>query len=110
MTDNELIKMLEEALRVADETINRQKAEIDALIAGQETLQKNLPKVIKAEAIKEFAERADVRITEVYNKHIFGYNDLNDEEKEAIMNFSDDITSGLDDLSKEMTEESNVKL
>lgn len=49
--------------------INRQKAEIlnlkadkEALINGQETLQKNLPKVIGAEAIKEFAEKVDFLI------------------------------------------------
>lgn len=34
--------------------INRQKAEIDALIEGQETLQKYIA-TVKAEAIKEFA-------------------------------------------------------
>lgn len=61
-------------------------------------------KTAKAEAIKEFAERAGVMITEVYNKHIFGENDLEAEEKDAIINFSDDITGGLDDLEKEMTE------
>lgn len=35
--------------------INRQKAEIEALIAGQETLQNHIASV-KSEAIKEFAE------------------------------------------------------
>ena len=36
--------------------INRQKAEIEALIAGQETLQRYIS-TAKAEAVKEFAER-----------------------------------------------------
>lgn len=57
----------------------------------------------KADAIKEFAEKTHKMITEIYNKHIFGNYDLEDEEKEAIMDFSLDITSGFDDLVKEMT-------
>ena len=51
--------------------INRQKAEIerlretlDATIAGQETLQKNLPKVIKAEAYKECIGKVKEEINE----------------------------------------------
>ena len=80
MTDNEIIKALEccktpecsncakcpqqglgtdclgELITATLDLINRQKAEIESLIAGQETLQKELPKVIKAEAVKEFAE------------------------------------------------------
>ncbi|MBR2848789.1 MAG: hypothetical protein IKB87_04980 [Clostridia bacterium] len=58
---------------------------------------------VRAEAIKEFAERGFKMITEVYNKHIFGNNDLEDEEKDAIINFSDDVTFGIDNLVKEMT-------
>lgn len=61
-------------------------------------------KKAKTKAIKEFAEMTDKMITEIYNKHIFGNNDLFDEEKEAIMDFSLDVTSGFDDLVKEMTE------
>ena len=41
----------------AQAEIKMLKADKEALINGQETLQKNLPKVIRAEAIKEFAER-----------------------------------------------------
>lgn len=41
----------------AADVINHQKAEIDALVAGQETLQNNLSKAIRAEALKEFAEK-----------------------------------------------------
>ena len=110
--------------------INRQKAEIERLhsevkekteaivfLKNQATgwsidfcnLKQKL-NTAKAEAINEFAERAGVMITEVYNKHIFGNNDLEAEEKDAIINFSDDITRGFDGLVKEMTEESDGKL
>lgn len=80
MTDNEIIKELEKALKVAEEIIYRQKAEKEALIAGQETLHKyiveqkteierlqkkqdlfadigKMHSEIKTEAIKEFSER-----------------------------------------------------
>lgn len=39
-----------------------------------------------------------------YNKHIFGNNDLDDIEKDAIINFSDDISNRIDEL-KELYEE-----
>lgn len=35
-----------------------------------------------------------------YNKHIFGDNDLDDIEHDAIINFSDDISSDLEELKK----------
>ena len=54
-----------------------------------------------AEAIKEFAKKTNEMITQIYNKHIFGNNDLNDEEKDAIINFSDDVVSGFANLVKE---------
>lgn len=78
MTDSEIIKALECCINCdckncpckVDEShcdeipteeildlINRLKADIEALINGQETLQKNLPKAIKSEAYKEFVER-----------------------------------------------------
>ena len=41
--------------------INNQKAEIEALIAGQETLQKNLAKSLKVEAYKEIAEPVKIK-------------------------------------------------
>ena len=83
MTDNEIIKALEcctkgttsdvcddcplrttdicteeenGVLKLALDLINSQKAEIEALIAGQETLQRYIS-TAKAEAVKEFAER-----------------------------------------------------
>ncbi len=53
---------------------------------------------IKAETYKEVLNIID----QVYNKHIFGSNDLTDEEKDAIINFSDDITYKLDNILKEL--------
>lgn len=40
-----------------------------------------------------------------YNNHIFGNNDLDDLEHDAIINFSDDITCDIDELKKKYTEE-----
>ena len=70
MTDNELIKELEQALRVANETINRQRAEIERLESHfrfldvecgrlEKAESRHYDDIIKAraEAIKEFAER-----------------------------------------------------
>ena len=39
-----------------------------------------------------------------YNNHIFGNNDLDDLEHDAIINFSDDVTHDIDDLKKKYTE------
>lgn len=60
---------------------------------------------LKAEAIKELANKTNEMITEIYNKHIFGNNDLEAEEKDAIINFSDDVVSGFNNLVKEMAGE-----
>ena len=49
----------------AQAEIKMLKADKEALINGQETLQKNLPKVIRAEAIKEFAERSKEKFSEL---------------------------------------------
>ena len=52
--------------------INRKKAEIEALVAGQETLQKYIEKA-RAEAIKEFAEKLKKLMeleSVIYNSHI----------------------------------------
>lgn len=71
MTDNETIKALEKALKVADETINRQQAEIERLrntiktdfLTVTEKLKLSQSEIseIKSEAIKEFAERLKLR-------------------------------------------------
>lgn len=42
-----------------------------------------------------------------YNKHIFGDNDLDDLEHDAIINFSDDVTNDIDDLKEKYTEGEN---
>lgn len=64
---------------------------------------------IKAEAQKELAEKVNKMITEIYNKHIFGANDLNDEEKDAIINFSDDVTSEIENILKESVSGNNAE-
>ena len=62
---------------------------------------------IKIKAYKECIEKVNEIITEIYNKHIFGSNDLTDEEKDAVINFSDDVTSRIDNLLKESEGEDN---
>ena len=62
----------------------------------------------KTEAYKECIEKVNNIIKEIYNKHIFGSNDLLDEEKDAVINFSDDVTYALDNLLKEMAGENNA--
>lgn len=57
---------------------------------------------VKAEVIEVFVANLNEAITKIYNKHIFGDNDLNDEEKDAIINFSDDISTMLEKLQKEI--------
>ena len=62
-------------VRKAEEEITRQQAEIEALITGQETLQKYIAKA-KAEVVKEFTERLKNKIkTECnpYGKPTFDY-------------------------------------
>lgn len=44
--------------------INRQKAEIEVLIAGQESLQKNLAKTIKSEAVREYREKVAIKLAQ----------------------------------------------
>lgn len=58
----------QDIIKQQQETINRQKEEIEALVAGQETLQKNLAKAIKSEAKKEFAEELIYKIVNTPTK------------------------------------------
>ena len=100
--------MIEDAL----DLINRQQAEIEKLNEEKanfdNTILYDLEQVhkisekSKTEAIKELAEKTNKMITEIYNKHIFDNNDLEAEEKDAIINFSDDVVYGFDNLVKEM--------
>ena len=87
------IKHLDEKLVIQKGLIDCQKAEIENLNWSKSTM------------LKEVFVRVGEIITEIYNKHIFGYNDLEAEEKDAIINFSDDVTYRLEKLSKEMTGE-----
>ena len=118
--DNERLYNENEALISAQETlqkhINRQNKEIERLKNSLAISKKEIERLQKYntyvaykhynDGIKEFAKKTDEMITEIYNKHIFGNNDLYDEEKEAIMNFSDDIVCGFDNLVKEMVGDS----
>lgn len=64
--------------------------------------------LIKAEAYEECIAKVNEIITKNYNKHIFDSNDLNDEEKDAVINFSDDVTYAINNLLKEMVGESGA--
>lgn len=86
----------------AIDLINRQKAEIERL--HNSPILTVLCPMWKAEAIRKCAEKTHMMITGIYNKHIFGNNDLNDEQKEAIMDFCNDVESGIDSIVEEMTE------
>lgn len=59
---------------------------------------------VRVELVKEIFEKINLIITKHYNRHIFGIMELSDTEKEAVMDFSDDITLDLDKLEKEYTE------
>lgn len=85
-------------------TITRQQAEIEKYKRVIKILEKDVA-TAKSESVKEFAEKVNKIITEIYNKHIFDYNDLTDEEKDAIINFSDDVTYRLNNLVKEIPED-----
>lgn len=54
-----------------------------------------------------FAEIEEI-IDKHYNKHIFG-SDLEDTEKEAVMDFSGDVTYDIDELKKKYTEGGNER-
>lgn len=53
----------------------------------------------------EIFEEIEKIIDKHYNKHIFGSNDLEDEEIEAVINFSDDVTYDIDKLKKKYESE-----
>ena len=115
MTDNEIIKSLEccadhnnadacddcpclkgECISTTPyvlDLINRQKAEIEALIAGQETLQKNLAKSLKVEAYNEIAESVKIKTLAMVHSPV-------------ILTTADYIKC-IDDIVKEMVGENN---
>ena len=81
---NRAVTMREKTLRIVEE----KQAEIEALITGQETLQKYIAKA-KAEALKEFAERLKNKIkTECnpYGKPTYDY-----DTSIAIMRYIDNL-------------------
>ena len=64
----------------------------------------------KGELYKEILAKVGEIITEIYNKHIFGSNDLTDEEADAVINFSDDVTYALDKALKELVGDGSGKM
>ena len=91
---NRAVTMREKTLRIVEE----KQEEIEALITGQETLQKYIAKA-KAETVKEFTERLKNKIkTECnpYGKPTFDY-----DTSIAIMRY-------IDNLVKEMAGENNA--
>lgn len=89
--------------QLALDLINRLTTERNNLAHNNATLVREsitMQDLMKNQKAKTYKEVLDI-IDQVYNKHIFGYNDLEAEEKDAIINFSDDITSGLEKLLKE---------
>lgn len=89
---------------LTDEVERQKKAKDESFLFAANILEseKTVIAETKAEAYKECIEKASNIITEIYNKHIFGNNDLEAEEKDAIINFSDDVTYKLDNLLKEL--------
>ena len=95
-------------VEVGELQYRKQKAEIEDLekkLKKQIQSKRLVRKQAKAEAYKECIEKVSNIITEIYNKHIFGSNDLIDEEKDAVINYSDDITYRLNNLLKELVGE-----
>ncbi len=56
----------------------------------------------KTKICKDILTKVNDIITTVYNKHVFGHNDLSSEEIDAVINFSDDITYEIGNLLKEI--------
>lgn len=84
--------------------------ELDGVLNRYQTV-KNLSKMGYRKA-SDVAEKIFAEIEKIvdmhYNNHIFGNNDLDDLERDAIINFSDDITCDIAELKKKYTvEEAN---
>ena len=91
-------------------SVNADNAFQEGLNENRELFKQEVEKDIKAEAVREFTEEINMMITEIYNKHIFGSNDLVAEEKDAIINFSDDVTSGLENLIRKWLGDTNGEI
>lgn len=57
-----------------------------------------------SDVAREIFEEIDKIVDKHYNNHIFGNNDLDDLEHDAIINFSDDVIYDIDKLKKKYTE------
>lgn len=80
---------------------------LEAAVAGQESLQRRFLEHLLSAA--EIIEEIEEIIDKHYNNHIFGNNDLEDEEHEAIMNFSNDITYDIMKLKEKYTVENEER-
>lgn len=86
---------MENGLQIyALDLINRQKVEIERL----QKYNTDMARKHYNDGIKEFTEKTDKIITEIYNKFIFGDYDLGDEAREAIMDFCVDISHAINNL------------
>ena len=110
LTNNEIIKTLEGAILNAKrcdskvwsievskleyvlDLTNRQQEEIEALITGQETLQKYIAKA-KAEAVKEITERLKNKIKTECNP--YGAPTFDYDTSIKILNFIDNLVKGM---------------
>ena len=86
--------------------INRLKADVERLETGQlkeaMTFNSNTIDDTVNEALEEFVNKIHSIITEIYDKYVFnGFNDLNSEEIDAVINYSDDVTQEIDNFLKE---------
>lgn len=123
MTDNEIIKTLEEAEYKVDgvvmrgfyldpesfnkviDLINRLQAENEALINGQETLLKNLPAVIRDQAYKRFADAAIALVEKRRRMFQDYYRRKGEEMEESMNNTLDEFIKKINHLLNELVGE-----
>lgn len=102
--ENQATTLTKSISELTNEIERQRKDKEDAFLFAADIVAAD--KMLKAEEYKECIARVNEIITENYNKHIFDSNDLNDEEKDAVINFSDDVTYAINNLLNEKTGES----
>ena len=102
MSKEQIDAIYEDLVEIFDEEYNKRN-----LITPQNTAEKLNAKGYRkaSEVTLEVIGEVEKIIDKYYNRHIFGVEDLSDVEKEAVMNFSDDITGDLAELKKKHAEE-----
>ena len=60
--------------------------------------------VPRKEVAREIFEKIEKVVGDKYNRYVFGNNDLGDEEREAIINFSDSLSDCFCELKKKYVE------